>query len=253
MHLIDTHCHLDFTQFDHDRDRVLQHCLELGVKDIVVPAVTAERWPTAVSIFQSSAMLHLALGLHPMFMQQHQAKHIDELRNMVSIHHPIAIGEIGLDFYLNDHDKQRQIELFTAQLTIAEEVHLPVLLHIRKAHDHAISLLKQHTLSGGIVHAFNGSIQQAKQYQQLGFVFGIGGAITNPNATRLRQLISKLPLDSLVLETDAPDMSLFNHNEERNSPENIPKILASLADIRSETYQELAMATYNNSRRVLKL
>ena len=251
--LVDSHCHLDFQLFDSDRADILAHCQQLGVNDIVVPGVTAAKWDRLLTICNQSALLHPALGLHPLFMDEHQKEHLVKLQRLITAIHPIAIGEIGLDFYLPDHDKQAQIDLFTAQLKLAQSAQLPVLLHVRKAHDHTINLLRIHRVVGGIVHAFNGSLQQAEQYQKLGFVFGIGGVITHAKATRLRTLFSQLPLSSLVLETDAPDMPLAEMQDQRNTPENIPIILTALAAIRSESKQDIATITTDNAKRILNI
>ena len=253
MHLIDSHCHLDLSEFDADRERILSHCEQLGVKKIVVPGVVASSWNRLITICQQSNMLYPALGLHPMFMDKHQAEDLIKLTENIALHKPVAIGEIGLDFYIPEHDKASQILLFEQQLTIAKKTDLPVILHVRKAHDQTLLLLKKHSVKGGIIHAFNGSEQQAQQYIKLGFLFGVGGAITHKQATRLRQLFSILPLSSLVLETDAPDMPLADMPEQRNTPENIPTILGSLAEIRSESRADIATMTTNNSKRILKL
>ena len=253
MHLIDSHCHLDFEQFDIDRKNILLHCQEIGIKDIVVPGVTANTWDRLINICSHSKILHPALGMHPLFMDEHHTEHLIQLRKHILNDHLVAIGEIGLDFYHSKHDKSAQIVLFSEQLKIAQEAQLPVLLHVRKAHDQTVSLLKKYPVQGGIVHAFNGSLQQAEQYQQLGFVFGIGGAITHHKATRLRSLFSELPLSSIVLETDAPDMSVFNMQDKRNTPENIPHILAALAEIRTEGLQNIGLATSHNCQRILHL
>lgn len=251
--LIDSHCHLDFQLFDVDRDDILAHCQQLGVNDIVVPGVTADKWERLLELCDQSDLLHSALGLHPLFMDEHTAEHLVQLKSLIASVHPIAIGEIGLDFYPPDHDKEAQINLFTAQLKLAQSAQLPVLLHVRKAHDQTISLLKRHRVAGGIVHAFNGSLQQAEQYQKLGFVFGVGGVITHAKATRLTTLFSQLPLSSIVLETDAPDMPLAEMHDQRNTPENIPVILAALAAIRSESKQDIATITTANAKRILNI
>ena len=253
MHLIDSHCHLDFQLFEDDRADILSRCQKLGVIDIVVPGVTANGWSNLIDTCSASELLHPALGLHPLFMNEHQAAHLQQLKTLIGVTHPIAIGEIGLDFYLPDHDKQLQIDLFTKQLKLAQSAQLPVLLHVRKAHDQTISLLKKHRVTGGIVHAFNGSLQQAEQYQSLGFVLGVGGAITHIKATRLRMLFSQLPLSSIVLETDSPDMPLADMTGQRNTPENIPLILSALASIRSESKQDIATITTHNVKRILKI
>ncbi|MDQ7072804.1 MAG: TatD family hydrolase [Gammaproteobacteria bacterium] len=169
MYLIDSHCHLDFKQFDQNRKQILSHCQQLGIKDIVVPGVTADSWKKLLRICQQSAMLHPALGLHPMFMEQHQPEHLIQLSEFISDHALIAIGEIGLDFYIANPDKDAQIHLFTEQLNIAQQTDLPVLLHVRKAHEQTIKLLKQYPLTSGIVHAFSGSLQQAKTISRFRF------------------------------------------------------------------------------------
>ena len=253
INLVDSHCHLDFQLFDIDRADILDHCQQLGVNDIVVPGVTADKWERLLNICDQSPLLHPALGLHPLFMDEHTAQHLVDLKKLIATVDPVAIGEIGLDFYLPDHDKQAQIELFTAQLKLAQSTQLPVLLHVRKAHDQTINLLKTHRVIGGIVHAFNGSLQQAEQYTKLGFVLGVGGVITHAKARRLRTLFSQIPLASIVLETDAPDMPLAELHDQRNTPENIPLILAALATIRSESKQELATITTGNAKRILNI
>ena len=253
MHLIDSHCHLDFSEFDVDRESILSHCEQIGVNKIVVPGVMASSWNRLITICQQSDMLYPALGLHPIFMDEHRSEDLKKLTEYIAIHKPVAIGEIGLDFYIPEHDKLSQISLFEQQLSIANKTDLPVILHIRKAHDQTLLLLKKHDVKGGIVHAFSGSDQQAQQYIKLGFFFGVGGAVTHKRATRLRHLFSILPLSSLVLETDAPDMPLADMSKQRNTPENIPTILDSLAEIRSESKAEIAAVTTANSQRVLNL
>ena len=249
MHLVDSHCHLDFEQFDEDREAILSHCKQLGIRQIIVPGVTACSWSNLISICQTSDMLYPALGLHPLFMDKHQPEHIVQLKKLAK-DHAVAIGEIGLDFYIKDHDKTAQIHLLCEQLHTAITIDLPVILHVRKAHDQVIDLLKQFPVKGGIVHAFSGSLQQAQYYIKAGFFLGVGGAITHIRASRLRQLFSELPLSSLVLETDAPDMPLAGMKAQRNTPENILAILTSLAEIRTESKQEIATATTNNCRRL---
>lgn len=253
INLVDSHCHLDFQLFDIDRVDILNHCQQLGVNDIVIPGVTADKWERLLKICDHSNLLHPALGLHPLFMDHHTAEHLVDLKKLIAAVKPIAIGEIGLDFYLPNHDKQAQIDLFTAQLKLAQSAQLPVLLHVRKAHDQTISLLKTHRVVGGIVHAFNGSLQQAEQYIKLGFVLGVGGVITHTKATRLRTLFCQLPLSSVVLETDAPDMPLAEMQDQRNTPENIQLILAALANLRSESKEYIATITTDNAKRILNI
>ena len=254
MQLIDSHCHLDFPQFDHDRDEVISRCHSLGIKDIIIPGVRSTSWDKILKTCQQSDILHYALGLHPMFMQNHSQGDIAKLRDYVNRYSPVAIGEIGLDFYLKDHDKDSQTSLFEQQLHIAAATQLPVILHVRKAHEHTIALLKKHSISKGIVHAFSGSLQQAEQYIKQGFLLGVGGVISYPNAHRVRRLYSELPLSSLALETDAPDMPLNGmlHNQ-RNSPENIVTVLSHLTELRKETREQIANTTTQNVRQLLTI
>lgn len=246
--LIDSHCHLDFADFDADRDAIVSNCLASGLTDIILPAVSCERWPQLIQICQQSPCLHYALGCHPMFMDQHPEDALSQLETAIQQFQPIAVGEIGLDFFLSGHDKQAQLALFEGQLKLAAKHQLPVILHVRKAHDEVLKLLRQIPLKGGIVHAFSGSMQQAQQYRGLGFLVGIGGGLTYPRAQRLQSLFSELPLAQIALETDAPDMPFCGHQGERNSPEYIPLVAEKLAELRSESLAEIAAQTSANVR-----
>ena len=187
-------------------------------------------------------------------MQAHQDSDIELLAQAVETHRPVAIGEIGLDFFLNGHDKDAQMALFEAQIHLAIKFELPVILHVRKAHDEVLKVLRQaEGLKGGIVHACNGSMQQAEFYMQQGFLFGVGGAVTYPRAQKLQRLFTELPLSSIVLETDAPDMPLAGHQGERNSPEMIPQVLEKLAEIRDESARDIAKVTSSNCLKLLEL
>ncbi len=253
MHLIDSHCHLDFDAFDEDREKILSECASSGIQQIIVPGVTVSQWPKLIKTCAQYPALRLALGLHPMFMAEHKPDHIDQLRTALTKNKAIAVGEIGLDFFVADADKEAQSELFKKQLKLAAEFNLPVILHVRKAHDEVLKLLREIKVPGGIVHAFNGSLQQAEHYQKLGFLFGVGGALTYPRANKLKTLFSQLPEEYIVLETDAPDMPLAGYQGERNTPERIPIILSTLAELRSVSEASLAAATTANCQRVFHL
>jgi len=246
MSLIDSHCHLDFADFDPDRHRVLLHCNELGVNHIVVPGVSRPSWSRLLEVCKQYDQLHPALGMHPMFMHEHQDDDLTVLARFIEQYQPIAVGEIGLDFYFPGHDKATQTALFEAQIELAQHYELPVILHVRKAHDEVLKVLRKADLKGGIVHAFNGSMQQAEFYMQQGFLFGVGGALTYPRAQKLQGLFTDLPLEAIVLETDSPDMPLAGHQGERNSPESIPVILQTLAELRQETAEHIAAVTTAN-------
>lgn len=253
MQLIDTHCHLDVAEFDADRDAVLARARAGGVEHIVVPGIAADAWDRLVALCTSDPGLHPALGLHPVYVEQHRPEALADLSLAIAAHHPVAVGEIGLDFYLRELDRCRQTTLFTAQLAIAREAGLPVLLHVRKAHDETLALLRKARVVGGICHAFNGSLQQARQYLELGFKLGFGGMLSYQRSHKLHRLARELPLDAMVLETDAPDMPPAGHHGERNSPEYLPEILHALAVLRDEEPASVAAQTTRNASDLLHL
>lgn len=253
MRIIDTHCHLDFDEFAPDRDEVLTRARSKGICEFVIPAVKKSTWDSLIVMCAQSKDMHYALGLHPVFVADHDLKHVDDLRNYVSQHQPVAIGEIGLDFHDKSLQVDKQMELFELQLQLACDVRLPVILHARKAHEDVLGCLKKFPVVGGIVHAFNGSLQQAERYQECNFKFGFGGMLTYERSSKLRKLASELPIDSIVLETDSPDMAVEQHQGERNSPEYLSYCLQALATVKEMPIEEIANQTTQNAREVLCL
>lgn len=253
VELFDTHCHLDVTEFDQDRDEVLRRCRAHGVARILVPAVDAAGWDALLALCQRESGLYPALGMHPIYTARHRDEHLAALSERVAAARPVAIGEIGLDFYIKDPDRVRQQELFEAQLGVARDAGLPVVLHVRKAHDQVLATLRRIRVRGGIAHAFNGSLQQAQQYVDLGFKLGFGGMLTYERSNKLRRLARELPLHAIVLETDAPDMPPARHQHQRNSPEYLPECLAALAEVRGEDPTTVAAQTTRNAEAVFNL
>jgi TatD DNase family protein len=253
MALIDTHCHLDVGEFAADRDAVLERARARGVTGIVVPGVLAETWDELLACCAGDANLFPALGLHPVYLTRHRDTDVVRLEQCVASHPLLAIGEIGLDYHVEGLDRARQQTLFEAQLEIARSCGLPVILHVRKAHDTVLATLQRIRVSGGICHAFNGSLQQAARYRELGFRLGFGGMLTYERSRRLRALAHDLPLEDIVLETDAPDMTVAQHHGERNSPEYLPYCLAALAQVRAMPEPEVAARTTANARAVLRM
>ncbi len=251
MILLDTHCHLDVDDFDADRSAILERCRAAGITRIVVPAIHAAGWGKLLDLCHQETALYPTLGLHPVFIDSHRDVDLMLLEEKLAEEDPLAIGEIGLDYFLTELDPQRQQEIFEAQLQIAREARLPVILHVRKAHDQVLAALRRIRVAGGIAHAFNGSLQQAQQYLDLGFKLGFGGTLTYDRSTKIRQLAHDLPLEAIVLETDAPDMVVSQHRGERNSPEYLPEILAALVEIRQEDASSLAEQTTLNACKVL--
>ncbi len=252
MRLIDTHTHLDFPEFDADRAALLARSRALGVERLVLLGVYQANWQRLWHQVQQEDGLYAAFGLHPVYLDQHQPEHLQELRDWLQRleGHPrlCAVGEIGLDYFLEQLDRSRQQQLFEAQLKLAIEFELPTLLHVRRAHAAAIATLKRlKPARGGIIHAFAGSHEEAREYLRLGFKLGLGGAPTWPQALRLRKVVAQLPLESIVLETDAPDMAPVMFAGQRNSPEHLPAICSALAELRDIPAEELALASTRNA------
>jgi TatD DNase family protein len=253
MELIDTHCHIDVEDFDSDRDDVIERARTAGVCGIVVPAIHAAGWPSLLALCAGAPDLYPALGLHPMYLAQHRDADVTSMEQAIIHARPVAVGEIGLDYFVRELDRERQQCLLEAQLAVAAAAGLPVLLHVRKAHDQALLTLAQIRVSGGIAHAFSGSLQQAYRYIELGFKLGFGGMLTFERSSKLRALAKALPLEAIVLETDAPDLTVAAHRGERNSPEYLPDVLAALAEVRQEDPAVVAAQTTRNARELLRL
>lgn len=252
MELIDSHTHLDFPEFDADRQAVLERSRALGVQRMVVLGVYQDNWQRLWDLVQSDSRLYGAFGLHPVYLDDHRPEHLRELGDWLNrlAGHPqlCAVGEIGLDYFLPQLDRDRQQALFDAQLQWAADFHLPALLHVRRSHAAVIASLKRFRLQrGGIIHAFAGSLEEAREYLKLGFKLGLGGAATWPQALRLRKVIGQLPLDSVVLETDSPDMAPAMFPHQRNSPEYLPAICAALAPLMAVEPHVLAQASTANA------
>ena len=251
--LIDTHCHLDAAEFDGDRYDVVRRAAAADVGAIVVPAVERANFGAVASVCREYPGCVPAFGIHPMFVGQAREEDLDALRLSLRDGTPIAVGEIGLDLFIPEPDVARQEFYFSAQLKIARELGLPVLLHVRKAVDAVLKQLRLIPVVGGIAHAFNGSRQQAEEFIRLGFKLGFGGAMTHQRATHLRDLATTLPLAAIVLETDAPDIppAWLPADRRRNEPGELARIAAVLADLRGMALAEVIAATTANARAVL--
>ena len=257
MELIDTHTHLDFPDFDTDRREVLAHSRELGVRRMVVLGVYQQSWQRLWDLVQADAGLFAAFGLHPVYLDGHRPADLTELGDWLTRLHGnrqlCAVGEIGLDYFLEDLDRERQQRLFEAQLKLAVDFQLPALLHVRRSHAAVIATLKRIRLPrGGIIHAFAGSREEAHEYIKLGFKLGLGGAATWPQALRMHKVLAQLPLDAVVLETDAPDMAPAMYPGQRNSPEHLPEICTALAERMGTSPLLLAEASTRNAWELFK-
>lgn len=249
---IDTHCHLDATEFEGAQADIIRNAQAAGVNRIVVPAVTRANFEIVRELCGQYSGCMPAYGIHPMYVDAALPDDLSVLRGYLQQHQPVAVGEIGLDFFVQHYDRARQEYFFVEQLKLAREFDLPVLLHVRRAQDVILKNLRQHPVRGGIAHAFNGSRQQADEFIKLGFKLGFGGAMTYSRATKLRELAATLPLESIVLETDAPDIPPdFLERGQPNEPQYVRYIAQTLAELRGISLEEVGRATSENALSVL--
>lgn len=253
LRLFDTHCHLDFPAFAENVDRHIKLAQQSGVEKLLVPAIGPSNWQRVAKLAENHPALYFSLGFHPYFLSQSSHSYIDQLEQALDNKHEkcLALGECGLDFAI-DVEPMLQESMFEAQIELAKQVNLPLIIHSRKAHNRLLQLLKKHQFKhGGILHAFSGSEQQAKQFIELGFKIGVGGIITYPRANKTRLAIGALPIESLVLETDAPDMPLNGLQGKVNHPKYLPIIVQTLALLKEQSEQSIAEALWENSHSLL--
>ena len=251
--LVDSHSHFDAPEFDGDRDAALARARAAGVTRQVVPAVAASSWPKLREVCAQDAGLFPAYGLHPMYLAEHRPAHLDALRAWIEREHPLAIGECGLDFFVEGLDEDEQRRYFEGQLRLAREFDLPLIVHARRAVDAVIAAIRKVGGLRGVVHSFSGSAEQAAQLHKLGFLLGIGGPVTYERANRLRGIVATMPLEQMLLETDAPDQPGAGHRGERNEPAFLPEVLDVIAGLRGMDPDELAAATTANAERLFNL
>lgn len=253
MELVDSHCHLDVAEFDADRGDVLARARAAGVTRQVVPAIGAAGFARLRDLCRAESGLYPAYGLHPMYLAQHRPEHLDELAAWIERERPVAVGECGLDFYIEGFDAETQRGYFRRQLELAREFGLPVVLHARRAVDEVIATLRSVGTLSGVVHSFSGSMEQAHQLWTMGFCIGLGGPITYPRAQRLRGLVAAMPLEFLLLETDSPDQPLLGHQGRRNEPSLLTEVCACAAALRQVDSEEIAAATTRNAERLFSI
>ncbi|MDR1275970.1 MAG: TatD family hydrolase [Candidatus Accumulibacter sp.] len=255
--LIDTHCHLDAAEFDADRDALVEAARSVGVTTMVVPAVNVGNFEAVRACSLSYRGVLPAYGIHPLYVERARESDLRVLEETLSRaaptpHRAVAVGEIGLDFYFDGADAARQEFFFAEQLKIARAFDLPVLLHVRRAVDAVLKCLRRVRVRSGIAHTFNGSRQQAEAFIGMGFALGFGGAMTYPRSTRIRELAASLPLENLVLESDAPDIPPVWLAGSRNTPAQVFRFAEELARLRALPVEEIARATTENARNILR-
>lgn len=247
MKLIDTHCHFDEPDFADDRSLLVAQMQQSGVTELIFPAITARYWPRLRDICATSSHFHASYGLHPVYLAEHRPDDMVALRHWLMQEHPVAIGECGLDFFLPELDVQAQEDLFTAHLRLAREFNLPLIIHARRSLDCVLKHIRRFSGIRGVIHSFAGSQQQADHLITRGFYLGVGGTSTYPRAQRLRDILKNVPLEALLLETDAPDQPDSGWRGKRNDPTRLPIIATNLAELRGESLERIADVTTANA------
>lgn len=244
----DSHCHLDFAEFDDNREALLKQCAQADINRIIIPSITPNNWQQVLTLAannQHATQLFACLGIHPWFLTDLPEQSLEDLSTLIATQRTniIAVGEAGIDGAIvkqQDNLLKQQL-FFDYQLQLAKQHQLPIIVHHRQSHQWLVPALKSAQLNkGGVIHAFSGSYQQAKAYLDLGFKLGIGGTITYPRAQKTIKTVTKLPVECLLLETDAPAMPLSNYQGQINSPLRITDVFKALCEIRSEPKEQLA-------------
>jgi TatD DNase family protein len=256
--LIDSHAHLDAADFDADRDAVIARARAAGVAAQVIPAIALAGFAKLRDLCAAQAGLphpglYPAYGLHPMYLAEHRPDHLEQLRTWIERERPVAVGECGLDFFVDGLDPNLQRDYFRRQLELARDFDLPLILHARKAVDEIVATIRKAGPLRGVVHSFSGSVEQAQQLWKLGFCIGIGGPVTYERARRLREIVASMPIEFLLLETDAPDQPLSGHRGERNEPARLREVAETVAALRNESLDAVATATSRNAARLFGL
>lgn len=253
MRLVDSHSHFDAAEFDADRAAAHARAVAAGVVAQIVPAVDAAGWPKLRQTCAGLPGLWPAYGLHPMYLDAHRPEHLPALRAWIERERPLAVGECGLDYFVEGLDAEAQSFYFDGQLRLAREFDLPVIVHARRAVDAVIAAIRRIGGLRGVVHSFSGSAEQAAQLHRLGFLLGIGGPVTYARANRLRELVAGMPLEQLLLETDSPDQPGAAHRGQRNEPAHLLEVLDAIATLRKVPRDDIAAATRENAVRLFNL
>lgn len=251
--LVDSHVHTDDERLAIDRDAVLTAARAANIIAQVVPAIKRTFWPRIRQLCSEHADLYACYGLHPCFCDYHKPGDVEELAVWLGKERPVAVGECGLDYHTAGADKALQQKLFAAQLSLAREFNLPVIIHAHKAVEDVIRMIRSSGHYSGVVHSFNGSAQQATRLIDLGYKLSFGGAITYARAKRLRGLVAQLPLESLMIETDAPDQPDASHDRQRNEPAYLLQNWQAISSLRDEPADQIARVTSLNAIQLFKL
>ena len=250
--IFDTHAHYDDSRFDEDRDELLSSIQSKGVSHIVNCGCDLKSSLTTVALSEKYDFIYAAVGVHAHEAEEATESDLDEIRKLYSKNKVVAVGEVGLDYHYDFSPRERQIEIFERQLKLATDLGLPVIVHDREAHEDTMNLLKKYRPKG-VVHCFSGSAEMAKEIVKLGMYIGIGGAVTFKNAKKPVEVVEYLPLDRLLLETDAPYMTPVPFRGTRCDSTHIAYTAEKIAEIKGIDVQELIDICNENSKKLFNI
>lgn len=251
--MIDSHIHLDDKRFDSDRDELLKQARQADITGFVVPAVSVDSCAKVLNLANTHADIFPAFGLHPYFYEQHQQADLQTLTRYIEEHKPVAVGECGLDYYHKDLDKAKQQAIFEPQVELAKSYNLPLILHVNGAVQAVFETLKKYDYYKAVMHSFNGSVEQAEQATEAGVILGFGTAVVNPKAHKLHRVIKAVAVKHIVVETDAPDQSIYDQKQQRNLPICLTRVVDAIADLKSMSSEQMAKLTSENCRQLFAL
>ena len=253
MKLFDSHCHFDFAPFEDDRESLWSQCTEFGICHLLIPGIEPAQWQSASYLSERFQGVLTAAGLHPWWLEKAQLPAPDDWYKALSAPLCVAVGECGLDAAI-ETPMAKQEAVFSRHLEMAIDSDLPLIIHVRQTHNETLRCLKRYCPpAGGVIHGFTGSREMAMEYWKLGFYLGVGGSITYPRANKTRMAIQSMPLEALLLETDAPDMPLYGFQGQPNSPLQLLRVAQSLAELVQQPVEEVADQTTQNSYRLFDL
>ena len=246
--LIDTHAHLQMSEFDGDRDEVIKRALQNGIDAIIAVGITLEDSEKAIALAKSHDAIYATVGIHPHDAESIDPTTYDSLKKLAAHKKVVAYGEIGLDFFRNRSPRDIQIKRFEEQLDVARELNLPVVIHSREAHRETFEILEKRKGNlRGVLHCFSGDYTMATRYIDLGYYISIPGTITFSNAGKLVEVVQKIPMDSLLIETDSPFLTPVPNRGKRNEPAYVAYVAQKISEIRGLTLEEVGIATTKNA------
>lgn len=252
--IFDTHAHYDDRQFEEDRAELLSSMQEQGVGMIVDAGSDIASWDKIGQLTEQYPFIYGAIGVHPDEVGELDEEKMQRMEKLLSGEKMVAVGEIGLDYYWDKEKRDLQKKWFIRQLELARQLDLPVIIHSREAAADTMEIMKQHAKGlDGVIHCFSYSLEQAKEYVNMGFYLGIGGVVTFKNAKKLKEVVGKIPLESLVLETDSPYLAPVPNRGKRNSSLNLVYVAEEIAALKGVSYEEVVRQTTENAKKLYRL